>query len=104
MPPDGTMTVEPVKQAGFAGLDQCVRELSDFGVGPLGLGASLSPVRNRDGKVGAFVVDYTRSRSNRDTIVNRLLDWSDNARRLGRVRRADYLVCLAWEAYDRVPC
>ena len=66
-------------------------------------GASLNPVRNPDDKACAFVVDYSHSRSNQGTIVNRLLDWSDEARRLGRVRRAEYLVCLAWEAYDRVP-
>jgi hypothetical protein len=65
--------------------------------------ASHSPVRNHDGKACAFVVDYSHSRSNRGSIVNRLLDWSDEARRLGRVRRAEYLVCLAWDAYDRVP-
>ena len=66
-------------------------------------GASLGPVRNPDDKACAIVVDYSHSRSNREAIVNRLLDWSDEARRLGRVRRAEYLVCLAWEAYDRVP-
>ncbi len=66
-------------------------------------GASLSPVGNDDGPACAFVVDYSYSRSNRGTIVNRLLDWSDEARRLGRVRRAEYLVGLAWEAYGRVP-
>jgi hypothetical protein len=66
-------------------------------------GASLSPGRNHDGNALAFVVDHLHSRSNRATIVNRLLDWSDEARRLGRVRRAEYRVCLAWEAYDRVP-
>jgi hypothetical protein len=65
--------------------------------------ASLSPVRNQDGKACAFVVDYSRSRSNRASIVNRLLDWSEQARRLGRVQRAECLVCLAWQAYDRAP-
>ena len=65
--------------------------------------ASLGAVRNDDGQPCAFVFDYSHLRSNRGTIVNRLLDWSDEARRLGRLRRAEYLVCLAWEAYDRVP-
>ena len=66
-------------------------------------GTSLSRVGNDDGPACAFVVDYSHSRSSRGTIVNRLLDWSDEARRLGRVRRAEYLVDLAWEAHDRVP-
>jgi hypothetical protein len=50
-------------------------------------------------------VDSSRvhSHSSRVTIVDLLLDWSDEARRLGRVQRAEYLLCLAWEAYDRLP-
>ena len=66
-------------------------------------GTSRRPVRNPDGKACALAVDYAHLRSNRDTIVTRLLDWSDEACRLGHVRRMEYLVCLAWEAYDRVP-
>jgi hypothetical protein len=52
----------------------------------------------------ASAADHSHWRYDRGTVVNRLLDWSDEARRLGRVRRAEYLVCLAWEAYDRLPC
>ena len=65
-------------------------------------GASLGPVRNHDGKACASVVDRSRPRADRATIVNRMLDWSDEARATGRVRRAEYLVCLAWDAYERV--
>jgi len=65
-------------------------------------GTSFDPVRNRDRQACAFVADHSHSRLDRDTIINRLLDWSEEARRAGRVRRAEFLVCLAWEAYDRV--
>lgn len=33
-------------------------------------------------------------------IVERLMDWSDAARRAGRVERAERLLFLAWAAYD----
>jgi hypothetical protein len=65
---------------------------------------SFGPTRNRVGNAYPFIVDDARPRVNRATIVNRLLDWSDKARVAGRVRRAEHLVCLAWDAYDRVPC
>jgi hypothetical protein len=67
--------------------------------------ASLTPnsVRNQDGNVYASVVDRSRRHADRATIVNRMLDWSDEARANGRVRRAEDLVCLAWEAYERIP-
>jgi hypothetical protein len=66
-------------------------------------GASLSPTHNPDDNTWALVVDDSHSRSNRGAIVNRLLDWSEEARGQDRLRRAEYLVWLAWEAYDRVP-
>ncbi len=66
-------------------------------------GASLAPVRDDDGPARASVVAWSRACSEREKVVNRLLDWADEARRQGRMRRADFLVCLAWDAYDRVP-
>jgi len=35
--PDGTMTIAQVNPPDFADLDRCVQELSDLGVGPVGL-------------------------------------------------------------------
>lgn len=64
---------------------------------------SFGPIRNHDSKAYSFIVDRSGGRADRATIVNRLLDWSDEARATGRLRRAEYLVCLAWDAYDRVP-
>lgn len=66
-------------------------------------GTSFGPVCNHDGLTYPLTVDRFHPRADRDTIVNRLLDWSNEARRVGRVERAEYLVCLAWEAYDRAP-
>ena len=37
----------------------------------------------------------------RDKLVNRLLDWAQEARLGGREERAEMLLALAWEAYDR---
>jgi hypothetical protein len=62
------------------------------------------PVRGCDAQACACAGDRSHRRYDRETMVNRLLDWSEAARALGRVQRAEYLVCLAWEAYDRVPC
>jgi hypothetical protein len=42
MLPDGTMTIEPVKQPDFTELDRCLGELSDLGVDPVGLAAGGS--------------------------------------------------------------
>jgi len=67
-------------------------------------GASLGPVCIQDSQTFVSVGTDAHARFDRDTIINRLLDWAVEAREQGRVRRADYLVCLAWEAYDRVPC
>src|SRR5580658_2474868 len=64
---------------------------------------SFGPLRNRVGKAYPFIVDHARPRADQAAIVNRLLDWSDKARATGRVRRAEYLVCLAWDAYHRLP-
>ena len=36
-------------------------------------------------------------------VAERLADWSDQARRAGRVERSDRLLLAAWEAYDRPP-
>lgn len=33
--------------------------------------------------------------------AERLAEWADEARRAGRTNRADQLLMLAWEAYDR---
>jgi hypothetical protein len=33
-------------------------------------------------------------------VIERLLDWCEQARRSGRERRADALLLLAWKAYD----
>lgn len=38
----------------------------------------------------------------RDKVVNRLLDWADDSHRRGQELRAEYLIALAWEAYDRL--
>jgi len=35
-----------------------------------------------------------------ELLINRLLDWAEEARGQGRLKRADYLLSLAWEAYD----
>jgi hypothetical protein len=40
--PDGTMTIESVKQPDFAEFDRCLGELSDLGVEPVGLTADHS--------------------------------------------------------------
>jgi len=61
------------------------------------------PVCDHDNRAYPFVIDRSRRRADRATIVNRLLDWSDEARATGRVPRAEYLVWLAWDAYDRAP-
>ena len=65
--------------------------------------ASFGPMRSYDGQA---LVSATAAHAHfdRETVVNRLLDWAVEARERGRVKRADYLVCLAWDAYDRVPC
>jgi hypothetical protein len=38
---------------------------------------------------------------NPHAVAERLAIWADQARRSGRTERADELVLLAWEAYDR---
>jgi hypothetical protein len=65
---------------------------------------SSGPFRNLVGKAYPSIIDHARPRADRARTVNRLLDWSDEARATGRERRAEYLVCLAWDAYDRIPC
>ena len=45
---------------------------------------------------------HFRPRPDWEAFVNRLLDWADEARRRGRRQRAEDLVCLAWEAYERM--
>jgi hypothetical protein len=65
------------------------------------VGALLSPVRNHQGEARAAVGRCVRA--DRATIVNRILDWSDEARARGQVRRAEHMVCLAWAAYDQTP-
>ena len=67
-------------------------------------GAAHGPVRNHGSQAYVSAGIDTHARFDRETIINRLLDWAVEAREQGRVRRAEYLVCLAWEAYDRVPC
>lgn len=42
-----------------------------------------------------------RTTADRDAVVNRVLDWSEAARARGREERAQRLLCLAWEAFDR---
>lgn len=66
-------------------------------------GVSLGPACNNGGMACASVVECSRPRFDRATIVNRMLDWSDEARAKGRVQRAEYLVCLAWDAYEQAP-
>jgi len=46
-------------------------------------------------------VPETTTPSSRDKTVNRLLDWAEDARMAGRRERAEYLLSLAWEAFDR---
>jgi hypothetical protein len=72
----------------------------EFGDGTFATtGVFLSPICNHHGKARASVVD--RVRADRATIVNRILDWSDEARAKGQLRRAEHMVCLAWAAYDQ---
>lgn len=52
---------------------------------------------------GACDAAVTRSRLDRGATINRILDWCDEARAGGRAERAQFLTCLAWEAYDRLP-
>jgi hypothetical protein len=68
-----------------------------------GVDLSSDPAQRSDGESYASVFAHSRLSHDRETIVNRVLDWAEEARARGRVRRAEYLVCLAWEAYDRVP-
>ena len=63
-------------------------------------GASFGPVRTQDSKAFATVVG--RSRPDRAMVVNRLLDWSDEACATGRLQRAEHLVYQAWNAYGRL--
>jgi hypothetical protein len=76
-------------------------KLADTTFAPMG--ASFGPVCIQDGQAVASVGAHAHARFDREKIVNRLLDWAEEAREQGRARRADYLVCLAWDAYDRVP-
>ena len=39
-------------------------------------------------------------RPEQELVINRLLDWAEEARRHGRSKRADHLVDLAWIAFD----
>ena len=39
----------------------------------------------------------------RDTVVNRILDWAEQARLLNRLQRSNELTRLAWEAYETLP-
>jgi hypothetical protein len=64
-------------------------------------GAFLSPVCNHQGEARASAGGCVRA--DRASIVNRILDWSDEARARGQVRRAEHMVCLAWAAYDQTP-
>ena len=38
----------------------------------------------------------------RDVMVNRLLDWAEQARAHGHENRSEELTLLAWEAYERL--
>ena len=38
----------------------------------------------------------------RDVMVNRLLDWAEQARSHGRDNRSEDLTLLAWDAYERI--
>lgn len=62
--------------------------------------AAIAPIDNSHRR--ARDLDVRDSHSDWETVVTRLLDWADEAKLRGRARRADYLVCLAWEAYERL--
>jgi len=36
------------------------------------------------------------------SFIDRVLTWAEEARNNGRELRAEYLVCVAWQAYDEV--
>ena len=75
---------------------------AEFGGGMFATaGVFLSPVRNHHGKAHASAGD--RVGADRATMVNRILDWSDEARAKGRVGRAEHMLCLAGAAYDEMP-
>ena len=46
-------------------------------------------------------MDWFRPLTNPHAAAERLAEWADQARQAGRVERADKLLLLAWEAYDR---
>ena len=56
------------------------------------------PVVSMDGSQ----VSVYRSSCERDIIINRLLDWAEEARSRGREQRSEELTLLAWEAYERL--
>ena len=65
-------------------------------------GGYPGPMHVSDGSGRASVFAHSTVSANRETVVNRLLDWAEEARARGRERRAENLVCLAWDAYDRL--
>ena len=55
------------------------------------------------GEVDATIRNFRRrATAERDAVVNRILDWCDQAHTNRRDERAQYLLNLAWEAFDRL--
>ena len=61
--------------------------------------ASLNPGRCHGAQ--GLAVATPRALRHPDAVVERLAEWADEARQSGRTVRADNLLLLAWEAYDR---
>ena len=60
----------------------------------------VSTARGLDRREG--VINEARMPSSeRAMTIDRILDWYDEARASGRMDRAHFLTCLAWEAFDR---
>ena len=67
----------------------------------VGAGDAPGLDRGRNGPPGGPAVAAPRPLRDPDAAVARLADWADEARHSGRARRADELLSLAWQAYDR---
>ena len=55
------------------------------------------------GQVFFLTLRSSRPMHVRDTVVNRILDWAEQARLLNRLQRSNELTRLAWEAYETLP-
>lgn len=70
------------------------------GVRPTTWDGTPGPASNQNNREQRAAAGACRPLRDPEGLAERLADWADEARRSGRMDRADALLLLAWKAYD----